>query len=96
MVGRIVLTVLVIVVTLLVVTYLESILFPDMMEEKSPEQLITYQEDRTEIWLQTLQNWLDPIAYCSMFGLFIWIWYEPVKKLVKKEVSPKVSIHENG
>jgi len=96
MVGRIILTVLVIMIVFFVLSQVEQRFAPNRQADLAVEQ-VEENGAREELRIeQHMQNWIEPILYCSMFGLFIWIWYEPVKKLVKKEVSPTVSIHENG
>ena len=80
MTGRIILTVLVLVVGYFGLSITEQYIIPQNSQDLAIQQI---KEDgsREHMRVQELaQNWLDPIFYISVVGILIGIWYPVIKK----------------
>ena len=95
MIGRIILTVLVLVFGFFVLSQLEQRFTSERQADMAIEQVET-NSGAEMIAEQRAQNWIEPITYLCMIGLVIWIWIKPVKKWYKAIPSSPPNIGDNG
>ena len=93
MVGRIILTVLVLVACFFIIQVVEQKIAPSHASQLAVDSVndpAAMEQLRIE---QNAQNWLDPIVYICAIGLLYWIWSKPIKKLYELAKSPPPSIN---
>ena len=84
MIGRIILTVVVVIVGVVVVNVLEQKAAPQRVADLAVES-VENPEVMPQLRIeQNAQNWLDPVCYLVTVGLLVGIWLNPVVKFCKE------------
>jgi len=88
MVGRIILTIVVLILGFVSIQVIEQKVAPDHASDLVIDQVKNETSGAQIRVEQNTQNWYHPITLLIMFIFMVWIWTEPLEKLYVKYTKP--------